>query len=238
MAFNSKWLADQRGGGSRRKSNDGENLFAKSWAFYFGGSPPSGASSGSSIELAPLDGAGAATSDAVVDQARAEEQAAMSYGDRFKGFAMLIVASACFFGLALFFLPTAVLFPGKFALSFTLGSVFFMASFAFLRGPVAHLTGMVSRERLPFSVAYVTSLCLTMYSCIVAKSYIMTLGSAIFQIAALMWYGASFLPGGRYGMKIFSMMFLKTVKNMAGPCWNAVTGMCKCCFRQSSLLPT
>ena len=70
-----------------------------------GGSSPAGASPASSIELTPLDGAGAAaTSDAAVDQARAEEQAAMSYGDRFKGFAMLVLASACFFGLALFFL--------------------------------------------------------------------------------------------------------------------------------------
>lgn len=162
----------------------------------------------------------------------------MSYGDRFKGFAMLLVASACFFSLAFFFLPTAVLFPGKFALSFTLGSVLFMGSFAFLRGPRAHLAGMVSKDRLPFSLAYVTSLCLTIYSCIVAKSYLMTLGSAVFQIAALMWYGASFLPGGRFGMKIFTMMFLRAVKNMAGPCWSAVSATCKCCFRQTSLLPT
>ena len=42
----------------------------------------------------------------------------------------------------------------------------------------------------------------------------MTVGSAIFQIAALMWYGASFLPGGRYGMKIFTMM--KKRKSSAG----------------------
>ena len=162
----------------------------------------------------------------------------MSYGDRFKGFAMLLLASGSFFFLAFFFLPTAVLFPGKFALSFTLGSMLFIASFAFLRGPRAHLTSMISRERLPFSLAYITSLCLTIYSCIVAKSYIMTLCSAIFQIAALMWYGASFLPGGRYGMKIFTMMFLRTVKNMAGPCWTALAATCKCCIRETSLLPT
>ena len=102
----------------------------------------------------------------------------------------------------------------------------------------AHLAGMVSRERLPFSLAYVSSLCLTIYSCIVAKSYLMTMGSAIFQVAALMWYGASFLPGGKYGMKIFTMMFLRAVRNMAGPCFNVLKATCKCCFRQSSLLPT
>jgi hypothetical protein len=34
------------------------------------------------------------------------------------------------------------------------------------------------------------------------------------------------------------MMFLRAVKNMAGPCWSAVSATCKCCFRQTSLLPT
>lgn len=235
-SFNSKWLADQRGGSRPASDISGDNLFAKSWAFYFGGA--SSTTSSSSVELTALNPSDLSSDSTITDEKQAEQQAAMSYGDRFKGFSMLIVASVCFFGLAFFFLPTAIIFPGKFALSFTLGSLFFMGSFAFLRGPKAHILGMASRERLPFSLAYVTSLCLTIYSCIVAKSYLMTIGSAIFQIGALMWYGASFLPGGRYGMKIFTTMFFRTLKNMAGPCFRVVKESCKCCFRGTSLLPT
>ena len=36
-------------------------------------------------------------------------------------------------------------------------------SFAVLMGPIAHIKHLLSRERLPFSAAYITSLALTIY---------------------------------------------------------------------------
>jgi len=100
------------------------------------------------------------------------------------------------------------------------------------------MKGMFSKDQIPFAASYVFSLIMTIYSCIVVKSYIMVLGSVIFQVAALMWYASSFLPGGTYGMKIFTNMFCRTIKAMAGPCFNGLKGICSCCFRSSgSLLP-
>ena len=112
-----------------------------------------------------------------------------------------------------------------------------MGSFAFLRGPMVFIKGMFSKDQLPFAASYVVSLLMTIYSCIVAKSYILVLGSVIFQIAALMWYASSFLPGGTYGMKIFTAMFCRPVKAMAGPCFQGCKGVFSCCFRGGPLLP-
>ena len=51
----------------------------------------------------------------------------------------------------------------KFALCFTFGSLTFMASFAMIKGPAAHLQSMLTKERLPFTLVYVTSMIATLY---------------------------------------------------------------------------
>ena len=228
MSFSSRMQQMQidRDHPTKTDSKSTGNLFGSSWQFYFGGSSSPATNSSS---------AAAKHSDTT----QAEQDAALSYGDRFKGFSILLVSSAVFFMIAFAFLPTAILFPGKFALAFTVGSLMFMGSFAFLRGPTIFIKGMFSKDQLPFALSYVCSLAMTIYSCIVAKSYILVLGSAIFQVASLMWYASSFLPGGTYGMKIFTTMFCRTLKNMAGPCFQMAKATCSCCFRNSgSLLPT
>ncbi|CAN0515088.1 unnamed protein product, partial [Laminaria digitata] len=52
----------------------------------------------------------------------------------FQGFVVALLLSVLFFGLAFVIgLPTIILRPHKFALTFTLGSFFFMGSFAMLK---------------------------------------------------------------------------------------------------------
>jgi len=60
----------------------------------------------------------------------------MGYAQRFKFFVMLLILSVVFFLLGfLVGLPALALRPQKFAISFTMGSVCFMLSFALLVGP-------------------------------------------------------------------------------------------------------
>jgi len=40
----------------------------------------------------------------------------------------------------------------------------FSTSFAFLRGPMTHIKALISRERLPFTAAYVLSILATLYA--------------------------------------------------------------------------
>lgn len=116
------------------------------------------------------------------------------------------------FSMSIFmFLPVVVLFPSKFATSFTFASLMFMGGTAMLRGPRATLTGLLARERLPFSSAYVGSIALTLYATLVYPSYLLTLASVAVQLGALSWYGASFIPGGSTGMAWFSGYALRAV---------------------------
>jgi hypothetical protein len=93
--------------------------------------------------------------------------------------------------------------PQKFALSFTFGSLTFMASFGILKGPMAHLKGMLNADRLVFTTIYVGSMLLTLYFTFNAggaSGYLLVLGSSGMQLVALLWYLISFLPGGSSGL--------------------------------------
>ncbi|KAJ9104492.1 hypothetical protein QFC21_001988 [Naganishia friedmannii] len=90
--------------------------------------------------------------------------------------------------------------PRKFVMAFTLGSLLFMAGFAVLQGPLNHLKHIMSKERLPFSIAYFGSLALTLY---------FSLG-----VAALLTYLAAYFPGGittlRYGGQMGKFIFVRS----------------------------
>uniref|UniRef100_A0A7S1GM62 Vesicle transport protein n=1 Tax=Cyclophora tenuis TaxID=216820 RepID=A0A7S1GM62_CYCTE len=130
----------------------------------------------------------------------------MNYQQRFQMFCTLLFLSALFFALGFFVgLPTIALRPQKFAICFTFGSLTFMASFGILKGPWAHLRGMLSADRLPFTTIYIASMLLTLYFTFQfggASGYLLVMASSALQLLALLWYLISFLPGGSAGLSI------------------------------------
>ena len=124
----------------------------------------------------------------------------LSRVERVMAFALCLVLGVGCFALSFFFLP---LFPGKFAATFTLGSILILVSVALLRGPLSHIKHMISMERLPFTISYVGSMLLTLYAALGLRAMILTIIFAIIQIIALIWYVGSYIPGGvstlRYG---------------------------------------
>ncbi|CAM9594678.1 unnamed protein product [Scytosiphon promiscuus] len=143
----------------------------------------------------------------------------MSYQQRFKGFVVMLLLSIVFFVLAFVIgLPTILLRPHKFALTFTLGSLFFMGSFAMLKGPTLHLKSMLTLDRLPFSLAYVGSMGGTLYACLILQSYMMVVFFSVVQLLALTWYFLSFVPGGKQGMRYFVSAISKTARYTLLPC--------------------
>ncbi|KAI9483619.1 MAG: Got1/Sft2-like family-domain-containing protein [Benjaminiella poitrasii] len=124
----------------------------------------------------------------------------LSRVERVMAFALCLALGVGCFTLSFFFLP---LFPGKFAATFTLGSILILVSVALLRGPWSHIKHMFSKERLPFTISYLGSMLLTLYAAIGIRAMILTVIFAIIQIIALVWYVGSYIPGGistlRYG---------------------------------------
>ena len=69
-------------------------------------------------------------------------------------------------------------------------------SFAVLSGPMAQLRHLMSPGRLPFSVAYVSSMVGTLYFALGPRWRLVTFLFALIQLVALLFYLAAYFPGG------------------------------------------
>lgn len=149
----------------------------------------------------------------------------LSRGDRFKVFVIGILLSSAILGFAFVVcLPMVLMFPAKFALAFTLGSIVFLASFAVLEGLTSFVRRMFTKERLLFTVAYFLSMILTVYSALVWRWYILVVGFASMQMVSLALFAASFVPGGQMGLSYAFAAFTRTAKVLVGPCLSKITG--------------
>ena len=98
----------------------------------------------------------------------------------------LLMGAFCM-GLASLYIPVLVLKSRKFALLFSMGSLFFIASFSLLWGVRAHLKHLTDTSRLPFTLSYFSTLFATIYYAMIVKSVFITLIFAVLQIVTLVW---------------------------------------------------
>jgi len=131
----------------------------------------------------------------------------LSKKQRILGFMTSLLLGAVCFGLALSFLPMLVINPRKFSLLFSLGSVFTISSFSFLYGPYNHLVHLFSKERLPFTLVYFSTLTATLYFAMGLQSALLTPIAAVLQVLALTWFVVSYIPGGKAGLSFFTKLF-------------------------------
>lgn len=104
------------------------------------------------------------------------------------------------------FLPILVISPQKFALLFAFGSMTLLSSFAILKGPQAFVGGLLQREKLPFSVAYAVGLVGTLVATILMRSYLLTAFFGLMQAVALLYFVASYVPGGKAALNFLGRM--------------------------------
>ncbi|ROT37007.1 SFT2-domain-containing protein [Sodiomyces alkalinus F11] len=125
----------------------------------------------------------------------------LSRWDRLMIFGACNLAALACFVICFALFPVLSLRPTKFVILWTLGSIFFLASFAAVMGPMAYARHLLSAERLPFTSAYLGSLGLSLYFALGLRSTILTLVSAIVQLACLVWYLISYFPMGSTGLR-------------------------------------
>ncbi|KAL0579382.1 Protein transport protein sft2 [Marasmius crinis-equi] len=136
-----------------------------------------------------------------------EEEAwfALSRWERLLGFgACILGAIVCFFVAFM-----TILRPSKFALAFSLGSLLVMIGFSVLIGPINHVKHLVSKERLPFTFIYFTSLGLTLYFSLGLHSFFGSLISGLVQIVALITYVLAYFPGGTQTLRMGGSLALR-----------------------------
>ncbi|KAK3130797.1 hypothetical protein QOZ80_6BG0498180 [Eleusine coracana subsp. coracana] len=130
----------------------------------------------------------------------------------------LFLASGIFLVFIAFtiFLPVMVIMPQKFAICFTVGCAFIIGSFFALKGPKNQFYHMISKERLPFTMGFVSSMVATIYVSMVLHSYLLSVFFSVLQVLALAYYAISYFPGGSAGMKFLSSALVSSVLRCFG----------------------
>eukprot|EP00419_Tripos_fusus_P021306 CAMPEP_0172748354 /NCGR_PEP_ID=MMETSP1074-20121228/144864_1 /TAXON_ID=2916 /ORGANISM="Ceratium fusus, Strain PA161109" /LENGTH=328 /DNA_ID=CAMNT_0013580075 /DNA_START=33 /DNA_END=1016 /DNA_ORIENTATION=- len=95
------------------------------------------------------------------------------------------------------YLPLLPVSPQKFALLFSFGSMTLLGSFAILRGLDGFAKGLLEKKKLPFSASYAAGLIGTLVATILMRSYLLTAVFAVLQAVALLYFLASYVPGGQ-----------------------------------------
>ncbi|KAH8377230.1 hypothetical protein KR093_004328 [Drosophila rubida] len=129
---------------------------------------------------------------------------------RIVGFVACLGMGCLCMTLSTLYIPVLMLKP-KFALLFTLGSVFFIISFCFLVGFQTFFRQMFSKQRLLASISYSGCLIITLYFALVAKSTAFTVLFAVAQIITLLFMLLGMVPGGATGLKFFGQLFKSSV---------------------------
>lgn len=101
------------------------------------------------------------------------------------------------FSFAFFHLPLVAVFPRQFILPLVMGVVLFLCGVGFVVGVEKFVTqGLASKTVLPVSIVNVCFLIGSLYSSLVAQSYVLSLVFSILQIVGLFVWIASAFPGG------------------------------------------
>ena len=140
----------------------------------------------------------------------------LSKKQRIIGFMTCLILGIFCFSFSTVYIPMILFKARKFALLFSLGSVFVMGSFSFLWGPVNHLKHMLKKDRLPFTAVYVGTLSLTLYFAMGLQNTLLTTIAASCQVIALLWFVISYIPGGQTGLKFMTKMCSSLCRRTVG----------------------
>ncbi|XP_055838798.1 uncharacterized protein LOC129906868 [Episyrphus balteatus] len=132
---------------------------------------------------------------------------------RIVGFVACLGMGALCLTISTFYIPVLMFKARKFALLYTLGSVFFILSFCFLSGFTAFFKQMFSKPRLLVSASYTFCLIATLYWSLFAQSTALTVLFAVAQIIALLFMVLGTVPGGATGVRFFGQLFKSKVTN-------------------------
>ena len=114
---------------------------------------------------------------------------------RYTAFLVLMGLALFCFMIAFMTLPMLVVFPAKFAISYSMGSLISLFSVALLKGFRAHFYHLISKERILFTGLYLGSMIATLVAALGSSHhYILTIFFSLVQMVALFWYLTSYLP--------------------------------------------
>lgn len=136
---------------------------------------------------------------------------------RYTAFGFCMIAAIFLFLLALFHLPFVVIRPGKFVVPYCMASLFILISFGFIHGFVSYTRHLISPKKLPYSAWFFLSTFATLYSALSLKSYLLTVVSSLVQMAGMVVFIVSYVPGGSSGISFMSSFIGSSIKSRFSP---------------------
>lgn len=133
----------------------------------------------------------------------------MSRKQRLVAFGVCVSFSALCFGLSALYAPLLLLYARKFALLWSLGSLFAIAAAAVLRGPSRLAAGLPTS---PGAAVYLCALGGTLYAALSLHSTLLTALGAALQVTTIVGYVVSLLPGGSAGIRFMGGMAASAIK--------------------------
>lgn len=133
----------------------------------------------------------------------------MSRRQRLVAFGVCVSFSALCFGLSALYAPLLLLYARKFALLWSLGSLFAIAAAAVLRGPSRLAAGLPTS---PGAAVYLCALGGTLYAALSLHSTVLTALGAALQVTVIVGYVVSLLPGGSAGIRFMGGMAASAIK--------------------------
>ncbi|PSC72906.1 transport SFT2-like [Micractinium conductrix] len=194
----SEWKTYQSGGGA--SGSGGGGAAGQSDALL--ASAEEGGAGAAATAKSLLSSAAALVTSAATSAATAASGATSNIPNttQWTYFVFFLGMGALFLAMAFFlFLPVIILAPAKFAMTFSIGSALLIASLGALKGWKAMFGHLLEKERLPFAGAYFGSLLATLYVSLVMHSYLFSLVFCGTQLITLVYYVASYFPGGAAG---------------------------------------
>ncbi|CAK9441788.1 uncharacterized protein LODBEIA_P56560 [Lodderomyces beijingensis] len=126
----------------------------------------------------------------------------LSRWDRMLIFALCFAGALCCWLICFFLFPVLSLKPRKFALLWSLGSIFFLVSFGVLQGAQAYVVHLFSSTRIIFTIVFGASIVLTLISAVSLKSTLLSIIFAAIQLLAAVWYAVSYFPFGKQTLNL------------------------------------
>ncbi|XP_067385469.1 vesicle transport protein SFT2C [Channa argus] len=133
----------------------------------------------------------------------------ISRRQRLLAFGVCVSFSALCFGLSALYAPLLLLYARKFALLWSLGSLFAIAAAAVLRGPSRLAAGLPTS---PGAAVYLCALGGTLYAALSLHSTVLTALGAALQVTVIVGYVVTLLPGGSAGIRFIGGMAVSAIK--------------------------
>jgi hypothetical protein len=142
---------------------------------------------------------------------RIDNMVTLTAQQRMYGFLGTLGTGVVFILLAVAVLPYILALPKAFAVFYTLGNAFLLASVCFIVGPVQQIKNMFSSGRAISSAIYLFSMVMTLIAALIFQSVVLVFILLIAQLLSLTWYILSYVP---FAQRLISMMFSSASRSL------------------------